>query len=729
MFTALNNLQTVNADEINSYNLDVSNETTLNNATVKTLTVTDELHYPLNYKWLNLIDQSPALLGTNHLVQTEFSDNITQTNGSTELLDTTIGSITQSGTSVIIQSGNQWNQLKQTQVTDLSITGTLTLPSNVVIAGSTYNDDLIMNNATIQQTAPTSMINTFSATDFYNGDVRLNKNLTMIGGADTQATLKNLVVEGNSALNTITGYTITDLDTRITTNKNDITAINTNLALKADKTYVDNQLVLKADKTYVDNQLVLKDDITSVNTKLALKADKTYTDTQLALKADKNNTTLTGTTTASVIKLVASTGAPRGQIYIPQSSGELIFYYGSNFSQGSRISYSAGNVMFWDNYASTNIQYRYGLNSDVKQVFYNNGDVSITGNILNSPTITGINSSIALKADKTYTDTQLALKDSITSVDSKLVLKADKTYVDTQLLLKDDVTSVNSKLLLKDDITSVDSKCLILQTQIDDIIASEYYESIAIGTITTLDPGEPATVVNSGTNINAILDFGIPMGYKGDKGDKGDRGPSGDDGKDGSDGTNGSDGAPGDSSAATISAGIAAGAAAAAAAEAGVAVAAASASAASAASAAASAALANGKNLELETKVTGLQTQVDTLGQGMTQLDNDVIALKTKTQYMTAGVGITTINSTLNTNDINANNLYIANDLIVVDEVKASKFSGGFLSTQIGGSNINIGTGESLINNINIGSMSSLVTINGFLYNPYFSNTNSISQF
>ena len=227
-FTALNNLITISADYINSYNLVVTNDTSLNNATIKNLTITDALHYPLNYEWFNLINQPIALNGTNNLVTTNFYDNITQSSGSTQLLDTTIGSITQSDSSVILQSGNQWNQLKQTQVTDLSITGTLTLPSNVVIAGSSYTDDLIMNNATIQQSAPTSMINTFAATDFYNGDVRMNKNLTMIGGADTLATLKNLHVEGNSNMGLIISPTITDLDTRIVTNTNNISAINTN---------------------------------------------------------------------------------------------------------------------------------------------------------------------------------------------------------------------------------------------------------------------------------------------------------------------------------------------------------------------------------------------------------------------------------------------------------------------------------------------------------------------
>ena len=45
--------------------------------------------------------------------------------------------------------------------------------------------------------------------------------------------------------------------------------------------------------------------------------------------------------------------------------------------------------------------------------------------------------------------------------------------------------------------------------------------TIAVGTTTTLNPGQSATVSNSGTNTAAVFDFGIPKGEKGDKGDPG----------------------------------------------------------------------------------------------------------------------------------------------------------------------------------------------------------------
>ena len=46
--------------------------------------------------------------------------------------------------------------------------------------------------------------------------------------------------------------------------------------------------------------------------------------------------------------------------------------------------------------------------------------------------------------------------------------------------------------------------------------------TIAVGTVTTLPAGSPATVTNSGDENNAVFDFGIPQGAKGDKGDTGE---------------------------------------------------------------------------------------------------------------------------------------------------------------------------------------------------------------
>ena len=50
---------------------------------------------------------------------------------------------------------------------------------------------------------------------------------------------------------------------------------------------------------------------------------------------------------------------------------------------------------------------------------------------------------------------------------------------------------------------------------------------VAVGTTTTLSPGASATVNNSGTSYNAVLNFGIPQGIQGPTGSTGPTGPTG----------------------------------------------------------------------------------------------------------------------------------------------------------------------------------------------------------
>lgn len=90
--------------------------------------------------------------------------------------------------------------------------------------------------------------------------------------------------------------------------------------------------------------------------------------------------------------------------------------------------------------------------------------------------------------------------------------------------------------------------------------------NISIGTVTTLSAGSEATVVNSGTSMDAVLDFGIPQGAtgatgpqgpqgetgatgatgpQGPKGDTGDTGPQGPKGDTGDTGPQGATGATG----------------------------------------------------------------------------------------------------------------------------------------------------------------------------------------
>ena len=72
--------------------------------------------------------------------------------------------------------------------------------------------------------------------------------------------------------------------------------------------------------------------------------------------------------------------------------------------------------------------------------------------------------------------------------------------------------------------------------------------NITIGTTTTLEAGQKATVTNSGVGGNAILNFGIPrgpQGIQGEKGEKGDQGPQGAKGDTGEQGPQGERGPQG----------------------------------------------------------------------------------------------------------------------------------------------------------------------------------------
>ena len=63
--------------------------------------------------------------------------------------------------------------------------------------------------------------------------------------------------------------------------------------------------------------------------------------------------------------------------------------------------------------------------------------------------------------------------------------------------------------------------------------------SISVGQVTTLDTNATATVTNSGSDTNAILNFGIPKGPKGEQGNPGKQGPQGPQGIQGIQGPNG----------------------------------------------------------------------------------------------------------------------------------------------------------------------------------------------
>lgn len=69
--------------------------------------------------------------------------------------------------------------------------------------------------------------------------------------------------------------------------------------------------------------------------------------------------------------------------------------------------------------------------------------------------------------------------------------------------------------------------------------------TITVGTTTTSDPGTNASVVNVGTNQNAVLNFTIPRGATGITGSTGPQGPTGPQGLTGPQGPAGSTGGVG----------------------------------------------------------------------------------------------------------------------------------------------------------------------------------------
>ena len=74
----------------------------------------------------------------------------------------------------------------------------------------------------------------------------------------------------------------------------------------------------------------------------------------------------------------------------------------------------------------------------------------------------------------------------------------------------------------------------------------DFSATVAIGNVTTGQPGSQASVKNTGTKKDAVLDFSIPQGQQGPKGDTGPQGPKGDTGPQGLKGDTGPQGPKGD---------------------------------------------------------------------------------------------------------------------------------------------------------------------------------------
>lgn len=69
--------------------------------------------------------------------------------------------------------------------------------------------------------------------------------------------------------------------------------------------------------------------------------------------------------------------------------------------------------------------------------------------------------------------------------------------------------------------------------------------TVNVGQTTTIAPGTPASVTNSGTDTDAVFNFSIPAGFNGTKGDQGIQGIQGEQGIQGVPGAKGDPGEPG----------------------------------------------------------------------------------------------------------------------------------------------------------------------------------------
>ena len=79
------------------------------------------------------------------------NSNIIQSSGSNTLLNTNIGVLTQSNNNYITQIGSTGaNNLRQTYISDLVVTNSISIPSGTTISSpTTYTSDIILNNGRI----------------------------------------------------------------------------------------------------------------------------------------------------------------------------------------------------------------------------------------------------------------------------------------------------------------------------------------------------------------------------------------------------------------------------------------------------------------------------------------------------------------------------------------------------------------------------------------------------
>ena len=125
------------------------------------------------------------------------NSNINQSSGSNTLLDTNCGVLTMNNNKYITQSGSSGsNNLRQTYISDLVVTNSISIPSGTTITSpTTYTSDIVLNNGRIIQTnTDSTLINQFEKSDFIdNVNFDLNLNMT---NSTASCILQNAIING-----------------------------------------------------------------------------------------------------------------------------------------------------------------------------------------------------------------------------------------------------------------------------------------------------------------------------------------------------------------------------------------------------------------------------------------------------------------------------------------------------------------------------------------------------
>jgi len=133
---------------------------------------------------------------------------------------------------------------------------------------------------------------------------------------------------------------------------------------------------------------------------------------------------------------------------------------------------------------------------------------AIENEIALMPTSNVMNQALSLKADKTYTDTELGKKADKTYTDNKLGLKADKTYVDDGFAIKSSVTAKADKTYTDTELGKKADKSYT-DTELGKKADKSYVDNnfLAASKIVTATSGEVQTSARAGGQLQANWNY------------------------------------------------------------------------------------------------------------------------------------------------------------------------------------------------------------------------------